>query len=656
MHRTETPNANNTEGFLSRAKKNHWLCSSLVWSVVPIIFPQMSLLHIAGWTLFFIAVNITPSYIYNSSKTETDTEIDQSEKTISSAWDFINHLTYKTKQRPFALGILCCLCLLNTLSPFAAQLNLKVVEALSGSSEYQIKTAIYTFAAYRVGKYIFKDLFAKNLSIQFGVAQGITTIEIFKKIYDKRSESQETNMNDKAAQIKDASKMTSDFWYYWQTIFGAIISMLSSLFGVINFSVPAAYTVAKNLLLVRCAFIAIFLQALTLNINTLWGDDASSEVNTKKQDVANSFSSTVGNWDEIIKNLKKALYKELFLIKPVTDFLYNFPKQQLEDNNLVYILLLLTAGITFPLTTITVAQVISLASSIKSMISDFSAISRNAGNQVSYNSKFHSYLNDVLTKTELYEAIDDMPAKIECTNQSYLINIIDTTILLACLFVALPLLGLTTTGMVISTPTASLTLCAAILYLCYAVRKANEAPENQQSARPEQKSSLRFQNFCCNISTSLLFTRLVGIFLPNAPDITVNFLAKMIQAILPQKILLTFEAINGITLVTAYPPIFVFGVITSITMTCFITPFLVERKDSLNPIEVIKSIADLIKPMIFYPFHIGNSFINAVKSSEFKNSNNSSQEETSGKRKTGSNYFFNAIYNIYNFLGLRVAR
>ncbi len=644
------------EAITEKLKGNLWLVTSLIWSFIPIVFPQISPLQLLAWSVFcYYANDFTKTKILNIKEEKTNPD------NLNDASSFIMSLTRATKKMPQAVAITCLICLLSTLAPVTLYFSLALNNALSGASITAFKYAAYTYVSYILVQYFLRDIVAKGSSIRFGTLQGNHILELTRKnrtseklgrllksekieetlpiiiklynnnpsellnsedknqcqqnlltklkgIISSQSEAEhaikkyfsinndDTSIldeqgritkeldqilttlelfNDLSAedqnyletsgktidQIRDITKMTSSWWYYTQTLCSSVISMASSLYGVILFPMPVAYQFAKRLLLVRTAFIAIFLNIACLNISKFLGEPASKKTQNERGDVAKNIKSGQNN-----TGFLNALLRESVYVRFAIDGIYNLPKKLLNDNLITLMLIIVMLEPAFPLVTITAMECMALAGALKVMINEFSNISRNSNAQIDANSKFDTIIGKgIYTKTSLKRIISDLDLEegksTKSNFSSRMFNVADSAMFILTVLSSMSLASLyfpsiAITGLTLSPIVAALTLGLSMFYTGYSAFKAIN---DKAKTKEEQNSFLRLESFFCNITVSALLMRVVTMFQPVIGD-------KMLWLTLGLGVGQTLGA-----------QIAIFGIMSNIIISALFTPSLIKR-------------------------------------------------------------------------------
>ncbi|MEC8882129.1 MAG: hypothetical protein VX737_02455 [Pseudomonadota bacterium] len=644
------------EAITEKLKGNLRLVTGLIWSFIPIAFPQISPLQLLAWSVFcYYANDFTKTKILNIKEEKTNPD------NLNDATSFIMSLTRATKKMPQAVAITCLICLLSTLAPVTLYFSLALNNALSGASITAFKYAAYSYVTYILAQYFLRDIVAKGTSIRFGTLQGNHILELTRKnrtseklgellnsneieetlpiiiklynnnpsellnsedegqrrkiIHTKLNEilqnqpesapaikkylsinNDDTSIlndqggitekldqilstlkqfNDLSAedqnylatsgktidQIRDITKMTTSWWYYRQTLCSSVISMASSLYGVILFPMPVAYQFAKRLLLVRTAFIAIFLNLAALNISKFLGEPASKKTQEERGDIAKNIKSGQSN-----PAFLNALLRESVYVRFAIDGIYNLPKRLLDNNLMPLMLIIVMLEPAFPLVTITAMECMALASALKVMINEFSNISRNSNAQIEANSRFETIIGKgVYTKTSVMRIISDLNRSdrksIKSNFYSRMTNVADSAMFILTVLSSMSLASLYFPSIAITGLTLPLFVATSMLIISmtYTMQSIFYAVTDKSEVKEEQNSALRLENFFCNITVSALLMRVVTMFQPVIGD-------KMLWLTLGLGVGQTLGA-----------QIAIFGILSSIGVSAFLTPTFVER-------------------------------------------------------------------------------
>ena len=340
-----------------------------------LIFPTYGIMS-AMMTTCFMSLKLATEY-NKSTETESDTN-------GLSLWGFMFELTYRNKQWPEIIAITGLLCILSTVAPLTIMFAYSMLKSLEGPSIDLFYLTSATYLTYIVHRFFVTRVAAKIWSQNFGARQGDRIVKLFgfkqlqairqaaKKAAEEAAEANNDEFKDNRTpvavhkNIQEASRMTSDFWYFLQTVVSACIAMASSFSAVLRFSMPIAYQATKTLILIRTASISVLVTCFSIwkNSDTSQADtafndakqnvpDALSFKDITKKDKTENLSYTDAserntilsrvaeaekNWDKDDSFLNAAQNRNIAMT--IQDAIYDFMKNLCSDNALILLVVI----------------------------------------------------------------------------------------------------------------------------------------------------------------------------------------------------------------------------------------------------------------------------------------------------------------------------
>ena len=329
------------------------------------------------------------------------------------------------------------------------------------------------------------------------------------------------------SRFQDASKLTSNVWYFVQTCAQAFIAMVASLNAVLNFPLPASFQLAKKLVLIRTTATALCFTMLTW-IASAWSERAQKENNDIRFDTGVKLSEATDRaFSE--KYIRAQKYQSIF--DTIQGAFFDLADNLKDDNLMTLLIVIITLNPTFPLgAQISLAQVTALASVLTGMTMACLAISRNMGALSSANALFNKFMDLFKFGDELFGIKDtpiaDVKSHLELafsetldtnTQKSFWYNVIDSiAVIPLAVYIVEQFVstGLGINPMMLAAGAAISGwhfFSTMIVSNQHATEKANEKNTDSSSIHSIRQ---RCNIMLCNLSTSALFVRLSTMFVP----------------------------------------------------------------------------------------------------------------------------------------------
>ncbi|MAV29044.1 MAG: hypothetical protein CMF43_04490 [Legionellales bacterium] len=458
-----------------------------------------------------------------------------------SVFQFVHDLTLHTNGYPELIAICSCMCLLSTVAPINIYFSYNLMQALSGSTTSAFLQAAHYSLIYINCRFDIHRILMKIWSQVFGGNQGGDIIRLRQRqilVAEENAANQSENAANQSeieliknpqnnSPFQDASKLTSNVWYFVQTCAQAFIAMVASLNAVLNFPLPASFQLAKKLVLIRTTATACCFTMLT-TIASAWSERAQKENNDIRYETGKELSKTS---DRAFSDKYIHAQKNQSIFDTIQGAFFDLADNLKDDNLITLLIVIITLNPAFPLgAQISLAQVTALASVLTGMTMACLAISRNMGALSSANALFNKFMEIFRFGDNTY-AIENTPrADVKShlqrefretlatnTQKSFWYNALDSiAVIPLAVYIVEQFVstGLGINPMMLAAGAAISGwhfFSTMIVSNQHATEKANEKNTDSSSIHSIRQ---RCNIMLCNLSTSALFVRLSTMFVP----------------------------------------------------------------------------------------------------------------------------------------------
>lgn len=464
-----------------------------------------------------------------------------------SVFQFVHDLTLHTNGYPELIAICSCMCLLSTVAPINIYFSYNLMQALSGSTTSAFLQAAHYSLIYINCRFDIHRILMKIWSQVFGGNQGggiirlrqqqilvakenLTACKVHNTATGPEAEAQQAlkSLEDpqKNSPFQDASKLTSNVWYFVQTCAQAFIAMVASLSAVLNFPLPASFQLAKKLVLIRTTATACCFTVLT-TIASAWSERAQKENNDIRYETGKELSKTS---DRAFSDKYINAQKNQSIFDTFQGTFFDLADNLKDDNLITLLIVIITLNPTFPLgAQISLAQVTALASVLTGMTMACLAISRNMGALSSANALFNKFMeifrfgdNPCLETTPRADVKSHLQREFSetlatNTQKSFWYNVLDS---IAVIPLAIYIVEqFVSTGLGINPMMLAAGAAISGWHFFSTMIMGNQHATAKANGKNTDSSSIhsirqRCNIMLCNLSTSALFVRLSTMFVP----------------------------------------------------------------------------------------------------------------------------------------------
>ena len=637
----KTNNANWRSKFTDLVEAIKRNITEFSWSTLclaTIIWPQF-----AGMNILFLSATaacvLIQASVYLSTSRNNDNDM--------SLIQLVSKLVYTSGRAPSLIAVSSLLCILSTVAPINLYFNNAMQAALNGGSFLAYQEAATAMLLWQAGFWVIRNIFTKVESQNIGTIDGALIMSLFTAKRNKANDLNEFK-NKNENNIKNISRVddiTSNVYYYGQTILCAIISLISSIISVIQFELHPSLTLVKNNLIKRFFALSVFINLTSVWFSRVWVQATFTAQREEQQSIGNRLKSS----DSTVAVPSKYLFHRVILNwrRAFQDLFQALPKAINDNNNFPVLLIVMSITPSFPLAAgaiMTVPQVIALGSAMKNMLMDSLVISRNNASWTNANSTMDTIsrkqdngvetpaafdMKDIETYyADLDEATLPRPNWLRdlCDSCMAMIGIL-ASIELLCSNAGVTFLGLGFSPAVLMTAIASAVTYAAIELAYVPQPQCEDCPE-QQAQMKSAAYTKRFSNAFCNTMVTLLSSRLLCMFSP--------FFGEKVMSILS----------FGLT-ASYWPQISISAIAVNLAMTLIITPNLVPN-DNDNPtfLQTLYGFGDnLISKINSFAnegYRVMSPANNTSKSRDFKRKPSAERRNREADSNT-SNWFNNML-------------